>query len=496
MATFYIVPRNYRGDVPDGMTRLETVRDISRREQVVVQPGDHDYVVSGALYRDVYFRSSGSTGSPRELDITIEDNNFPVTIGVISPTSGQDLLQPTFIVPDGTVANSVQIYAVAGVIAPNVQIGAGSSFGMIRLLPLDSFSTIAVGDGARVRYIQTGRGDDVITIGDNVTINTNATWALRSGYGDDNVTIGENLVVSSSADKPHIYLDAGNDTLTIAGLPDNAALSGGGVSGDKLYITDASVAREVAREYKDQYGWSDGPDQDNRLEANGGTHPNGVNVTIDTTRFGGWGEVPNCFTRGTLIETDRGSVRIEELGKGDLVVTRDNGLQAIRWIGMRRVDGTMLAERPEFHPIRIERGALGNEAPSVPLIVSPQHRMLVRSEIAQRMFGTDEVLIAAKQLCELDGISVENQGSGVDYFHILLDQHEIITANGAETETLYTGAQALRSVGPAARKEILALFPELREDDHEPQAARALVGGRRGRRLASRHRRNNKALVN
>ncbi len=106
--------------------------------------------------------------------------------------------------------------------------------------------------------------------------------------------------------------------------------------------------------------------------------------------------------------------------------------------------------------------------------------------------GVDEVLIAAKQLLAINGIE-QVAADTVTYFHILFDAHEIVLSNGAETESLYTGAQALKAVGPAARAEILALFPELR--DTPAEAARCLVPGGRAQQLARRHARNGKDLI-
>lgn len=199
---------------------------------------------------------------------------------------------------------------------------------------------------------------------------------------------------------------------------------------------------------------------------------------------------PNvCFVRGTLIETDRGPVAIEKLRKGDLVVTRDAGLQPVRWIGSKKLAGSVLEENPQLRAIRIRAGSLGNGAPTQDLLVSPQHRVLVRSKIAQRMFGTNEVLVAAKQLLLLDGIDVADDLREVEYYHILFDDHQVVISNGAETESLYTGPQALKSVGAAALEEIFTIFPELRDRDpaERPQSARMLLSGRQGRRLAHRH---------
>lgn len=84
----------------------------------------------------------------------------------------------------------------------------------------------------------------------------------------------------------------------------------------------------------------------------------------------------------------------------------------------------------------------------------------------------------------------------VEYFHILFDQHEVVLSNGAETESLYPGPQAMKSVGPAALEEIVAIFPELSDDSKLPvPPARMLATGRQGRKLAMRHHQNNRALV-
>lgn len=202
-----------------------------------------------------------------------------------------------------------------------------------------------------------------------------------------------------------------------------------------------------------------------------------------------------CFVRGTLIETEQGMRPIEELRAGDRVVTRDNGIKEIRWIGATRLCAKTLAENPRLRPVRIRAGALGHNTPSTDLLVSPQHRIMVRSTIAQRMFGAMEVLVAAKQLCQLEGVDIAEDVTEVEYYHFLFDQHEVVNSNGAASESLFTGPQALKSVGAAAREEILALFPELRDADFSPVSARELASGRKARKLAMRHLQNGRPLV-
>lgn len=205
-----------------------------------------------------------------------------------------------------------------------------------------------------------------------------------------------------------------------------------------------------------------------------------------------------CFGKGTKLRTNTGNVAIEDLAIGDMILTADNGLQPIRWIGSSQFSAAELAEAPHLRPIRIRANALTTGLPKNDLIVSPQHRILVRSKIAQRMFGVDEVLVAAKQLLEIDGVEVAEDLQDVTYFHMLFDDHEIVFADGAETESMYTGSQALNAVGESAREEIFTIFPKLRDlkPDMVASAARYLVRGRQGRQLAKRHAENNLNIVN
>lgn len=201
-----------------------------------------------------------------------------------------------------------------------------------------------------------------------------------------------------------------------------------------------------------------------------------------------------CFGRGTLIDTPAGPRRIETLRPGDPVLTLDHGAQPLRWIGRRDLTAADLARAPNLAPIRIAAGALGPGHPHSDLILSPQHRVLLRSEIAHRLWGMQEVLVAAKHLCPLPGIRQVHPAREVSYFHLLFDRHEILGANGTPAESLYLGRQALRSLTPAARAEVDALFPRMRRRLALPVAARALLSGGPGRRLAERHRQSGQPL--
>lgn len=200
-----------------------------------------------------------------------------------------------------------------------------------------------------------------------------------------------------------------------------------------------------------------------------------------------------CFASGTMIRTPQGDVAVEDLRPGMMVMTRDAGAQPLRWCGASHVPAAVLRAEDRLRPIRIEAGALGAGMPSATLRVSPQHRVLVSSAIAQRMFGTAELLVPAKHLTDLPGVSVDDDLSGVTYHHLMLDAHHILTSNGAPTESLYPGRQALQAIGPDAVAEIETLFPGLL--NAAPAPARTLARGHKVRKLAARHAANDHALV-
>lgn len=201
-----------------------------------------------------------------------------------------------------------------------------------------------------------------------------------------------------------------------------------------------------------------------------------------------------CFARGTLIECADGSRPVEDLRAGDMIVTRDDGLQPLRWIGSKRIDASLLQTFDRMRPVRISAGALGQGLPQRDLYVSQQHRVLISSKIAERMFGEAEVLIAAKHLTDIDGVEIDFSDKAVEYFHLLFDRHQIVCSEGAQTESLFTGPEALKAVDPAARSEILALFPELLAKDGAWEPARHLGKGRKGQQLAKRHAANDREL--
>ncbi|WP_299028288.1 Hint domain-containing protein [uncultured Sulfitobacter sp.] len=173
-----------------------------------------------------------------------------------------------------------------------------------------------------------------------------------------------------------------------------------------------------------------------------------------------------CFTPGTRIRTEDGTRLIEDLREGDVVQTKDNGLQPLRWIGKRRMSGARLFAMPKLRPVRIAGGALGLDQPDHDLLVSPEHRMLIRGAAAQSLFNTSEVLVTAKDLINGKTITVDMQVREVTYIHVLLEQHQVLWANGLETESFHPASAAFATLDHADRQRLLAECPELEYDPH------------------------------
>lgn len=169
--------------------------------------------------------------------------------------------------------------------------------------------------------------------------------------------------------------------------------------------------------------------------------------------------VTPCFTPGTLIATERGQRPVEDLRRGDKVVTRDNGLKRIYWIGRRDVSLGELRHAKRLRPILVRAGALGEGIPSRDMLVSPNHRFLIRRP-ASDTASAAEHLVAARLLTARNAIYTART-LGVSYIHILCDRHQVVLANGAWTESFHPDDAVMRTMEHTHRLELLKLFPEI-----------------------------------
>ncbi|WP_291731699.1 Hint domain-containing protein [Leisingera sp. F5] len=291
--------------------------------------------------------------------------------------------------------------------------------------PADGDDSISGGAGDDLIYGQ--GGDDTLTGGSGAD-------TLDGGDGDDSLNAGEGDSATGGD---------GDDTFTIVDTGDSGSNNITIVGGD------------------------DGETTGDTLDFNGQLDKGTLNITDNTggsltgtatlldgsvVSFSGIENII-CFAAGTRIATTTGLRAIETLQPGDQVVTRDNGLQPVRWISQSTVPAT-----GNLAPVRIPAGWFGAERD---LLVSPQHRMLFCGAAATLLFDENEVLIPAVHL--VNGSTVRQETGGtVTYVHLLFDQHEIIYAEGAPSESFHPGAQAVSALDTPVREELFRIMPDLR----------------------------------
>ncbi|WP_318843216.1 Hint domain-containing protein [Gemmobacter serpentinus] len=349
-----------------------------------------------------------------------------------------------------------------------------------------------------------GEGSDTISLGDGNDL-------AYGGYGPDvpdavNIPDATDLRPDNARDL--IYGGAGNDTIfgqddddTLYGGTGNDSLDGG-IDDDELHGDEGNDTLRGGQGADSMYGGDDrdtfiidaptdglgdvidggeGGDDYDTLDLRGAgplritydpdNIENGVVDFLDrdgnvtgTLTFTNIENVIPCFTPGTLIATPRGEIPVEQLQAGDRVITRDNGIQQIRWVGRKDLTWADLSLNPHLKPILIRQGSLGNGLPERDMMVSPNHRVLVANDRTALYFDEHEVLVAAKHLVAGRGIH-EVDSMGTSYLHFMFDRHEVVLSNGAWTESFQPGDYTLKGMGNAQRNEIFELFPDLKTEE-------------------------------
>ena len=318
--------------------------------------------------------------------------------------------------------------------------------------------------------IDGGQDDDFIDAGIDDDLVTGGTGndSILGGQGNDTVDGGQgNDTVTGGAGTDSLSGGADRDIFIVGSQPNGTGdVVFGGSGGDDWDTLDLRGAGpyRLTGVTPD----SDGNGIDGTVEFLDGAG----NVT-GTMTFTNIEDVIPCFTPGTLIATPKGEVPVESLKAGDRVITRDNGIQEIRWTGQKALGWKDLAANPHLKPVLIRQGSLGNGLPERDMMVSPNHRMLVANDRTALYFDEHEVLVAAKHLVAANGIqSIDSIGT--TYLHFMFDRHEVVLSNGAWTESFQPGDYTLKGMGNSQRNEIFELFPELKTEAglNDYQAAR------------------------
>ena len=191
-----------------------------------------------------------------------------------------------------------------------------------------------------------------------------------------------------------------------------------------------------------------------------------------------------CYCRGTLIETGHGEKPVESLAIGDLVMTKAGTTRPIKWIGRRSFSGRFIAGRKDILPICIKAGALDGNVPRRDLWISPLHAMY----FASSPLAADGVLIEARNL--VNGASIVQAGhvDAVEYFHIELDTHDVLVAEGTLSESfvdddsraMFHNVHEFRALYPGAAVSAARYCAPRLEAGYELEAVRKAIARRAG----------------
>ena len=364
--------------------------------------------------------------------------------------------------------------------------------------------------------INMGAGDDSISL-------------FRSGFTNINMGDGNDTLILELSGGRTANMGAGNDDVRLGGNPDQTVSDrelaqknpafplaiDGGTGVDTLNLQGEWTLTLSSGNVTMDTDGNGTPDRVTNVYTNDDVrfitgYPNVLNGTVSfgTVTLQDGTTVPQrvvfsnfelinavCFTAGTLVDTPKGKVAIETLREGDLVMTR-NGPKALSWIGKRSLDAIDLAGNPKLLPVRVPAGAFGNGLPTRDVSFSPQHRVVIRSAIAERMFGSSEVLVSVKQLVGVNGIDVDGDVRSVQYFHLMFEDHQILSVEGIEAESLYPGKQAISFLTQDQLTELRAIFPNFDALVEADAATSAIpfLKGRESRTLAARHAKNDRPL--
>jgi hypothetical protein len=245
-------------------------------------------------------------------------------------------------------------------------------------------------------------------------LNVNVTASTTLGGVTYSTTFSESSVGANSIDTAQNPGSGGNYQILLnqgSGSDSNGGSGGGGpFSGLFLdFQKTATMFNTGGPTYSSVTVWNGSGFENLSMGSNTAGH-----ITAEVT----------CYCDGTHLLTTEGETKVEDLAVGQMLVTASGAQRPIRWIGYRKINMLRHPEPDLVQPIRIAAGALAEGVPARDLVVSPDHGMLV-----------DGALIPARLLVNHRSITLDGSKPVVTYYHIELDQHDIVMAEGAPSES-------------------------------------------------------------
>lgn len=252
-------------------------------------------------------------------------------------------------------------------------------------------------------------------------------------------------------------------TVEVNGNP--AATFGGGTISISFTDSGATPHTEVFNAiFVSGFGWVIVPQPGSNFD--GGSTVTGLpnGGTVDTAGFN-YDDV-FCFVAGSLIDTIDGKRPVEDIEIGDEVLTRNSGVQTVKWVGKRNISSSILRQKPNLRPVLFKQSSIAKNVPDRDMHVSPQHRMHLSGANVKLLFWENEVLAPAKSMINDHSILADHGHSDVTYVHIMFDKHEIVRVDGCWSESFYPGKVGLKAVDHNARRELFQIFPDLKSGNN------------------------------
>lgn len=172
-------------------------------------------------------------------------------------------------------------------------------------------------------------------------------------------------------------------------------------------------------------------------------------------------ETASAFARGTLINSERGPVAIEDLWPGDLIET-DRGMEPIAWIGSTVfVPGAGGAQTNLSALTRVTSESFGHNKPMSDVLLGPASRMVVNRSSLESLIGKSTVLVPTSDFNDGDRVFEVTPPSSVQLYHIALQRHGLIMVGSLGFESYHPGRNITSELGQNMRALFMSLFPHV-----------------------------------
>ncbi|MCP5073100.1 MAG: hypothetical protein GY947_07375 [Rhodobacteraceae bacterium] len=166
--------------------------------------------------------------------------------------------------------------------------------------------------------------------------------------------------------------------------------------------------------------------------------------------------------------TSRGDIPVQHLTSGDRVLTRDSGMQLVRWVGK-----TVQNVKPGLGPVFFSKGTINN---SRDLSICPNQCVVLKGAEPMAAFGDPEVLVPAYKFINEHKV-IRSAPPNVTYYRILTNRHELVYAEAAAIESFRPSRENVALLGQQQQSEIQLVFPDILEPgfDYGPPARRDIT---------------------